>query len=170
MAGQRLFARLSILGAVAVFALAVDAHAGSLPIADGTKVTLEYTLMLPDKTVAETTVGQEPVSYVQGKEEILPGLEKALAGLTEGQRKTITLSPEDAYGTYDANKKVEVPKNRMPPDIQVGTRLRGQDGQEAKVDAIKGDTVVVDVNHPLAGKSLTFDVHILKVEKDTGDK
>ncbi|HZS10692.1 MAG TPA: peptidylprolyl isomerase [Nitrospirales bacterium] len=170
MAGERLFASWSARGALAILALAVSAHAGSLPIADGTKVTLEYTLMLPDKTVAETTVGQEPVSYVQGKQEILPGLEKALTGLTEGQRKTITLSPEDAYGVYDASKKVEVPKSRMPPDIQVGTRLRGQDGQEAKVEAIKGDTVVVDVNHPLAGKALIFDVHILKVEKDNGDK
>jgi FKBP-type peptidyl-prolyl cis-trans isomerase 2 len=137
----------------------------SPPISKGSKVTVEYTVTLPDQTVAETTVGQEPVTYVQGHEEILPKLEEALAGMTAGQTKRVTLSADEAYGQYDAAKKVAVPKERMPKDIEVGTRLLGQDGQEAKVAAIEGDKVIVDTNHPLAGKALTFEVKILKVEQ-----
>ncbi len=136
-----------------------------LQIADGMKVTLEYTLTLPDKTVADSTAGQAPFSYIHGNHEIIPGLEKALAGLKPGDKKLITVPAEQAYGLYDEKRKVTVPKDKMPPEVKVGTRLRSQDGQEAKVAEIKGDSVVVDVNHPLAGKDLTFDVNILKVEK-----
>jgi FKBP-type peptidyl-prolyl cis-trans isomerase SlyD len=159
---------LSLLGWCAVFTGAAAALAeppASPPIGKGSKVTVEYTVTLPDQTVAETTVGQEPVTYVQGQEEILPKLEEALAGMTAGQTKRVTLSADEAYGQYDAKKKVAVPKDRMPKDIEVGTRLMGQDGQEAKVASIEGDKVIVDTNHPLAGKALTFEVKILKVEQ-----
>jgi FKBP-type peptidyl-prolyl cis-trans isomerase SlyD len=157
---------LSVLAWFAAFSGALAQAPASAPIGNGSKVTVEYTVTLPDQTVAETTVGQEPVTYVQGHEEILPKLEQALAGMTAGQTKRVTLSADEAYGQYDAGKKVAVPKDRMPADIAVGTRLMGSDGQEAKVAAIEGDKVIVDTNHPLAGKSLTFEVRILKVEQE----
>lgn len=136
-----------------------------LQVGDGMKVTLEYTLTLPDKTVADSTAGQTPFSYTQGNHEIIPGLEKALTGLKPGDKKRITAPAAEAYGLYDEKKKLTVPKDRVPPEVKVGTRLRDQNGQEAKVVELKGDSVVVDVNYPLAGKDLTFDVNILKVEK-----
>lgn len=136
----------------------------ALQIADGLRVTLEYTLTLPDKTVADSTKGQPPFSYTQGKQEIIPGLEKALAGLKAGDKKRIMVPAAEAYGLYDEKKKVEVPKKNVPPEVKPGMRLRSQDGREAKVLEIKGDSVVIDTNHPLAGKDLTFDVNILKVE------
>jgi FKBP-type peptidyl-prolyl cis-trans isomerase 2 len=133
-------------------------------ITDGSKVTLEYTLALPDHTVVESNVGKEPISYTQGKSEVLPGLEKSLAGLKAGDKKHITLSADEAYGSYDEKKKVTVTKEQVPPEAKVGTRLRSPNGMEAKVVAIDGNAVVVDTNHPLAGKSLVFDINVLKVE------
>ena len=136
-----------------------------LKIADGMKVTMEYTLTLPDKTVVDSTKGQPPFSYTQGKQEIIPGLEKALAGLKAGDKKHVTVPAAEAYGLYDEKKKVTVPKDKVPPDVKAGAKLRSQSGQEARVVEVKGNSVVVDVNHPLAGKDLTFDVNIVNVEK-----
>ena len=146
-------------------AVAVDAAPEQSTIADGSKVTVEYTLALPDKTIVETNVGKEPISYTQGNHEIIPGLEKALAGLKAGDKKHVTVTPEDAYGPYDEQKKVTVTKEQVPPEVKVGTRLRAQNGMEAKVVSIDGNSVVVDTNHPLAGKSLVFDINVLKVDR-----
>jgi FKBP-type peptidyl-prolyl cis-trans isomerase 2 len=147
-------------------ALYVDASSeSSQMIADGAKVTVEYTLALADKTVLETNVGKEPISYTQGNHEIIPGLEKALAGLKAGDKKHVTVTAEDAYGPYDEQKKVTVTKEQVPPEVKVGTKLRAQNGMEAKVVSIDGNSVVVDTNHPLAGKSLVVDINVLKVEK-----
>jgi len=154
---------VTVLGAA--IALASDAGAEqTLAITDGSKVTLEYTLALPDRTVVESNVGKEPISYTQGNNEVLPGLEKALAGLKAGDKKHVTLSADEAYGSYDEKKKVTVTKEQVPPEAKVGTRLRSPNGMEAKVVAIDGNAVVVDTNHPLAGKSLVFDINVLKVE------
>lgn len=136
----------------------------AVQVGDGTKVTMEYTLTLPDKTVVDSTAGQTPFSYTQGKQEIIPGLENALAGMKAGDKKRVTIPAAAAYGLYDEKKKVEVPKKNVPPEAKVGTKLRASNGAEARVVELKGDAVVVDTNHPLAGKDLTFDVNIIKVE------
>jgi len=136
----------------------------ALQISDGMKVTMEYSLTLPDKTVVDSTKGQPPFSYVHGGQQIIPSLEKALTGLKAGDKKRVAIPAADAYGPYDEKKKVTVPKKNVPPEAKPGMRLRSQDGREAKVLEIKGDSVVIDTNHPLAGKDLTFDVNILKVE------
>lgn len=147
-------------------AVYVDASSDqSSTIGDGSKVTVEYTLALPDKTVVETNVGKEPISYTHGNHEIIPGLEKALTGLKAGDKKHVMVTAEDAYGPYDEQKKVTVTKEQVPPEVKVGTRLRAQNGMEAKVVSIDSNSVVVDTNHPLAGKSLVFDINVLKVEK-----
>ncbi len=167
MSHPRFWKRFLVAVTVAVWVGARAAGVSAeppLPVADGRKVTLEYTLMLSDNKVVDSTVGQEPISYVHGQQEIVPGLEKALTGMKPGETKHISVPAQEAYGPYDPKKKVTVPKDKVPPDVKVGTRLRSRDGQEAKIVEIKGDSVVVDTNHPLAGKALTFDVKILKVE------
>src|SRR3989475_10756211 len=136
----------------------------ALQIADGMQVTLEYTLTLPDKTVADSTTGQAPFSYVQGGHQIISGLEKALAGLRAGDKKRVTIPAADAYGLYDKARIITVPKKNVPPEAKEGTILRSASGQQATLLEIKGDSVVIDTNHPFAGKELTFDVNILKVE------
>ena len=136
----------------------------ALQIADGLQVTMEYILTLPDKSVADSTAGQAPFSYMHGGHQIIPGLEKALAGLKAGDKKRVTIPAADAYGLYDKARIITVPKKNVPPEAKVGTMLRSASGQPAKVLDVKGDSVVIDTNHPLAGKDLTFDVNILKVE------
>ncbi len=138
-------------------------------IADGKKVFLEYTLTLEDKTTVGSNVGQEPLVYTQGNHEIIPGLERQLVGLKEGESKRIEVSPEEGYGTIDPGRKQEVPKEKVPEEARkVGVRLTGQgpDGQLlfARVAEVKDNTVVLDLNHPLAGKKLIFDVKVLKIE------
>jgi FKBP-type peptidyl-prolyl cis-trans isomerase 2 len=161
--------RLSVMAAA--FALGSVGLIGSacaqeaLQVADGMKVTLEYTLTLPDKTVVDSATGQAPFSYTQGKQEIIPGLEKAMAGLKAGDKKRILVPAAEAYGPYDDKKVVTVPKKNVPPEVKTGTRLRARNGMEVKVIEVKADSVVIDANHPLAGKDLTFDVNIIKVEK-----
>ena len=138
----------------------------ALQVADGSRVTLEYSVILPDKTVADTTVGKEPFSYIHGQNQISPpALEKSLTGLKAGDQKRISLAAPEAYGPYEEKKKVKVPKANVPPETKVGSLLHTQDGLEATVLAVSDDAVLLDLNHPLAGKNLVFDVKILKVEK-----
>jgi FKBP-type peptidyl-prolyl cis-trans isomerase 2 len=142
-----------------------------LEIADGLKVTLEYTVILPNKTVADSTVGKEPFSYIHGQNQINPpALEKNLTGLKAGDKKRIPLAADEAFGPYEQKKKVKVPKPNVPPETKVGSVLHTRDGLAATVLAIADDVVVLDINHPLAGKNLVFDVNILKVEKVAAQK
>ncbi|MFQ5441171.1 MAG: peptidylprolyl isomerase [Thermodesulfobacteriota bacterium] len=138
-------------------------------ITDGSKVSLEYTLYLEDGTVADTNVGKAPLEFEQGANMIIKGLESSLAGLKAGDTKKVTISPEEAYGAVDTNALKEVPKDKIPPDaLKVGTVLQasGEDGRgiPVVVREVRADTVVLDFNHPLAGRTLTFDVKVLAVQ------
>jgi FKBP-type peptidyl-prolyl cis-trans isomerase 2 len=144
-------------------------------ISDGKKVSIEYTLTLEDKTKVGSNVGQDPLVFTQGNHEIIPGLEKQLNGLKAGDSKRVEVSPEEGYGNVDPARTQEVPKERVPEDARkVGAKLTGQgpDGQLlfAEVTEIKDNTIVLDMNHPLAGKKLIFDVKVLKVEDGDGQK
>jgi FKBP-type peptidyl-prolyl cis-trans isomerase SlyD len=114
-------------------------------------------------------VGKDPLVFTQGAHEIIPGLEKKLSGLKVGESKKIEVSPEEGYGSVDPQRKQEVEKTKIPEDARkVGAKLTGQaaDGHMvfAQVTEVKEDTVVLDLNHPLAGKKLFFDIKVLKVE------
>lgn len=136
-----------------------------LAVADGLTVTLEYTLTLSDQSVVDTNVGQAPFSFTQGAHEIVPGLEKALVGMKAGETKRVQVAALDGYGPYDKAARTDVEKTRLPADVKVGDLLQGADGRIVKVLEVKDKTVVVDLNHPLAGKNLTFDVKVLNVEQ-----
>ena len=133
-------------------------------IMEGMTVTMDFTVRLPDKTVVATTEGKEPLSYVQGKGQIVPGLEKALAGLKVGDKKRVEVPPEQAYGPYDEKKRFSVPKSRVPGDAQVGSILQDKSGQPIRLVEMSDASVILDRNHPLAGKTVIFDVRIIKVE------
>lgn len=134
-------------------------------VADGLKVSIEYTLTLPDKSIADSNVGAAPFAYIQGAHQIVPGLEKALAGMMVGQQKRVDVPAEQGYGAYDNNARLTVDKTKVPPDLKIGTMLRSPDGRTVTVLEVSEKSVVLDLNHPLAGKNLVFDVKILKVEK-----
>ena len=127
------------------------------------KVTMDYTLSVPDKGVA--TESRAPVSFIQGSEQINPALQAALYGLKPGDRKQVVLSPEQGFGLRDDTKKTILPKGKFPSGIRQGMILEDSMGQLVTIAEITDDSVVLDLNHPLAGQNLVLDVHILKVER-----
>ena len=142
---------------------------GARMIENGRKVTLAYTLTV-DGEVVDSSKGGEPFSYTHGEGKIIPGLSKQLEGLAEGDEKTITVAPEDAYGVVDPQAFQEVPKSRLPQGapLQPGMRLQAStaDGHVVvvKIKEVKKDSVILDFNHPLAGKTLQFQVKVLTIQ------
>jgi FKBP-type peptidyl-prolyl cis-trans isomerase SlyD len=154
---------------------AEDKKGGAIAVSDGKQVSLEYTLTLEDKSKIDSNVGKEPLVYTQGAHEIIPGLEKQVTGLKVGESKRIEVPPAEGYGAVDPARKQEVEKNRSPEDARkVGAKLTGQGPQGqpifAQVTEVKDTTVVLDMNHPLAGKKLIFDIKVLKVEDAPANK
>jgi len=145
-------------------ALAADAASGPV-IAKGSKVDIEFALTLDDGSTVQTNVGGEPLSYVAGEGQLIQGLETALQGKAVRERVKVKISPEEAYGPRDPQKVQEVPLDKIPEDARkVGTLLSAQgfDGP-IRVAEVRPDVVVLDFNHPLAGKALTFDVLVLSI-------
>ncbi len=135
----------------------------------GSKVQLEYTLTEEGGKLLDSNKGKEPLRLTEGAHQVIPGVEKALEGMHAGEAKQVTVKPEDAYGEVDPAAVAEVPKDKIPPDaLQVGTELvaRDQAGDQriVRVKEIKDSTVILDLNHPLAGKTLVFDLKVLGVE------
>ena len=152
---------------VAGMLLAFVVRAGAEPvISDGTTVTLEYTLSLADSTVVDTNVGDAPISYLHGANQIVPGLERALTGMKAGDSRRIEVAAADAYGAYDMKKRVTVEKSKLPDGIKAGDMLESSDGQLLRVVRVNETDAVIDTNHPLAGKNLTFDVKVLRVDRE----
>jgi FKBP-type peptidyl-prolyl cis-trans isomerase SlyD len=149
--------------------------ASKVVVSKGKQVSLEYTLKLSEKDVVESNVGGEPMTYLHGAEEIVPGLEKALEGMSVGEKKHIAVKPADAYGEVDQKAIQEVKKTLVPEHAwKVGAELeaRGPEGQSLfpHVTEVREDSVVLDFNHPLAGKTLYFDVKILEIRAEAKTK
>ena len=137
-------------------------------IENGKTVKMNYELSV-DGEIIDSTDGREPFQYIHGKNQIIPALERQLEGLKADDEREIILGPEDAYGILDPEAYVEIPKSQLPQvDIQVGTRLGmiGPDGTRlpATVVEIRLETVILDLNHPLAGKELHFMIRILEIQ------
>jgi FKBP-type peptidyl-prolyl cis-trans isomerase SlyD len=131
----------------------------------GKVVSLRYTVSLPDGKVVHSNVDGYPIKYKQGDGKLLPALEAALVGLAAGEETTVTLPPEKTY-PVDENAFKEVPLDQVPENLRQVGAVFGQMGSRgsARVVEINEDTAVLDFNHPLAGKTLTYDVTILSVE------
>jgi FKBP-type peptidyl-prolyl cis-trans isomerase SlyD len=147
-----------------------QAPAGDASVQDGSVVRIEYTLRnQASGEVIQTNRGGQPLTYTQGRGQIIPGLERQLAGMRVGEEKKVVVSPEDGYGPADASSRLEVPKAEIPPEAQrVGAHLmaRTSEGHERPVlvAEVRETTVVLDLNHPLAGKTLLFDVRVLGID------
>jgi FKBP-type peptidyl-prolyl cis-trans isomerase SlyD len=154
------------LGALTTQAVAEEKPSA---VAAGTEVSIEYTLKLDETNVFDTNVGAEPLVYVQGARQIVPGLESALEGMKVGESKRVTVKPEEGYGTIRQEAFLEIEKEKIPQDaLQVGAQIQGRAGNgqvvRARVAEIKDATVTLDFNHPLAGKTLHFEVTILAIQ------
>jgi FKBP-type peptidyl-prolyl cis-trans isomerase SlyD len=135
----------------------------------GSTVSLEYTLKDDGGQVLDSNKGGTPLVFVQGQRQIISGLERELVGMRPGEEKQVMVKPEDAYGEVVPNAQIEVPRDAIPKEgLKVGTQLTARSGSgEARpvtVKEIKEATVVLDLNHPHAGKVLHFDVKILGVQ------
>ncbi len=141
-----------------------------ITISSGNEISIEYTLRLEDKSVVDTNVGSEPLTYVHGSHRIVRGLENGLEGLKIGDTKEVAVQPEEGYGAVNPDAFREVDKEQIPPEaLEVGAKLQSRDAAgrsiEVRVAEVKDNTVVLDFNHPLAGKTLYFDIKVLDIKK-----
>jgi FKBP-type peptidyl-prolyl cis-trans isomerase SlyD len=146
-----------------------------MKIANGTVVGIDYKLHLGDGEIVDQSEG-EPLSYLHGEGQIVPGLEQALEGLDVGDQKQVVVSPADGYGEHDARGVQEVSRQAFPADFkpEPGMQLVAEapNGEPVQfvVKEVRADTVLVDFNHPLAGETLHFDVTVREVRAATEDE
>ncbi len=140
-----------------------------MTINQGKTFSITYTLTLNNGETIDSNVDAEPLTFTQGSNEIIPGLEQAVAGRKAGENFKVSVQPEDGYGVVSEEAFIEVPKEHLPPEAwEIGAQLTavGPEGQElyGVVIELAGEIAKLDFNHPLAGEVLHFDVTILGVE------
>lgn len=144
-------------------------------IQPGSKVTMHFAIRASDGTEMESSFGGEPETFVLGDGTLLEGFELALVSLTAGERQTITLSPEQAYGLRDPDAETVIPRSHFPSDMGLEPGLvvgfESADGHMVPGTILKvlEAAVEVDFNHPLAGREVVLEVEILAVEDPVGD-
>ena len=147
-----------------------------MKIANDTVATLDYRLHLGDGKLVDESEPGDPLVYLHGHDEIVPGLERALEGKKAGDRLEVVVKPEDGYGEYDPDSVEEVPRTDLPPDLELvaGETITGTDPDGDEMDflikEVKKDTVVLDFNDPMAGKTLHFDVTVREVRAATAEE
>jgi peptidylprolyl isomerase len=135
----------------------------------GDTVAIHYTGTLSDGTTFDSSEGRDPLQFVVGSGQIIPGLDVALPGMTVGEKKQVEIPSAQAYGPLNPEMRQAVPREGIPAEIplEVGTQLQMQtpDGQAMPVMVVEVDeaTVTLDANHPLAGKDLTFDIELMSI-------
>lgn len=135
----------------------------------GDRVRLHYTGKFDDGEVFDSSRGGEPLEFVVGRGEVIGGVDSAVVGMAPEETRTVTVAAADAYGDYDERLVHEVPRDTLPEEIspEVGQRLQAthNDGQTVilTVREVKEESVLLDANHPLAGRDLTFELELLEV-------
>lgn len=147
----------------------ISGFAEAQTVEDGKTVKFNYTLTVDGKII-ENSFDAEPLEYVHGNSMIVPGLEKGLAGMKVGEKKNIVIQPEEAYGEVNPEALVEFGRSGIPPGTEIKkgaiVQVKGEDGSvfSAIIEEIKDDVLVLNFNHPMAGKVLTFYVEIVSVD------
>lgn len=142
------------------------------PVQAGDTVTLHYTGTLSDGSVFDSSEGQSPLFFAVGSGQVIPGFDKAVEGMKVDQEKTFTIPVSEAYGPVRAELLKEFPKDKLPKEIEpkVGMQLvmQGPNGQAipVKIAKVASDAITIDLNHPLAGKDLTFKIKIVGINEE----
>lgn len=137
----------------------------------GDTVTVGYTGRLTDGTVFDASPQDKPLMFILGQQEVIAGFDAAVAGMVIGEKRTVTIPPEQAYGKTKPELTEEVERKDLPEnlDLRPGIQLEvtRQDGSKffVMVQAVGEETVTLDANHPLAGRELTFDIDLLDIRK-----
>ncbi|RDC71647.1 peptidylprolyl isomerase [Rhodovulum sp. 12E13] len=134
----------------------------------GDTVRIHYTGTLADGTTFDSSQGRDPLEFTVGSGQIIPGLDSALPGMEVGDQKKVEVAADEAYGQKDPAAMQSVPRGEIPDHIplDIGTQLQVQDGSgrvaQVQVAEVTDETVVLDMNHPLAGEDLTFDIELVE--------
>ena len=147
-----------------------------MQIAKDSVVSIDYRLHLGDEKIIDESEPGDPLVYLHGYEEIVPGLEKALEGKKAGETLKVVVEPKDGYGEYDPDGVEEVPREDFPADMELEAggivSATDDDGDDVEflVKEVRDKTVVIDFNDPMAGKTLHFDVTVREVRAATKEE
>lgn len=144
--------------------LASPALAEDRAAAYGDKVAIHYTGKLEDQTVFDSSEKRDPLEFTLGDKNIIIGMNKAVQGMVPGESKTVSIPPEEAYGSYNDKLVFEVPTENLPPGVTAGTPLRDPQGGMVLVKEVNGEKSVLDANHMLAGKTLIFEIKLVGIK------
>jgi len=137
-------------------------------IENGKVVSVHYVGKFTDGEVFDSSEGREPLQFQVGSGQLIPGFESAIIGKVVGDKVTANIAPEEGYGLVREDLIVSVPLDKMPGEVEVGQALeaQGDNGQSAQVfvKEVNEDTVVIDGNHPLAGKDLVFEIEVVEIQ------
>jgi peptidylprolyl isomerase len=135
----------------------------------GDTVKIHYTGTLDDGTQFDSSAGRDPLEFTLGSGQVIPGFDQAVEGMAVGEKKSVNIAAEDAYGPRHDQMVQEVPKSALPDDLEpeVGMALQAQNPDGRRLDltvtAVGEDSITVDGNHPLAGKALNFDIELVQI-------
>lgn len=140
-----------------------------MAVENGKKVAFHFTLTVDEKVI-QTSEGKEPMAYTHGSGQIIPGLAAEIEGMNEGEEKSIMVSAQNAYGEANPEAFKELPKSSLPegltPENEMMLQISTPEGQTipARISEVKEESIVIDMNHPLAGKDLQFDIKVVSIE------
>lgn len=141
----------------------------SIAVKNGDTVALHYTGKLVDGTVFDTSRERAPLTLRVGQKQVIPGFERAVIGMTEGESKTVRIPPAEGFGEHEPAMVVRFDREKIPPeiDVQVGQQLQVQttagESLPARVIDASDSDVTLDANHPLAGKTLAFEIELVEI-------
>ena len=130
---------------------------------EGDKVAVHYHGTLDDGTVFDSSRERDPLEFMIGSGQVIPGFDAAARDLDPGQSKTVRMAPEDAYGGSNPELIFEVPIEQVPEPLKEGDRVELMNGAPALVTSVTDKIVTVDANHPLAGQALTFEIELVSI-------
>jgi peptidylprolyl isomerase len=166
---MKAMAEYAILSALSV--LLIFGCAGTRTAKEGDTVKINYTGTLEDGSEFDSSRDREPLEFTIGSGQVIPGFNDAVIGMKVGEKKTITIPPEEAYGPHNEQMVITIPRSQFPPDMEltVGQQIQSQQPggriMRATVLELSPDSVKIDANHPLAGKTLTFDIELVEIKK-----
>lgn len=139
-------------------------------VKDGDTVKVHYHGKLTDGTTFDSSEGREPLSFEVGSGQVIPGFNEGVTGMEVGEKKTITIPSDQAYGEKRNDLLMEFPLDKFPPDLkpEVGMALNmsNQEGHQfpVMITEVRDESVILDANHPLAGKDLVFDLEVVGID------
>ncbi len=159
-----------LLGLVLLLLIQVTGCGGEREAKNGDTVRVHYTGTLEDGTEFDSSRDREPLEFTLGQRQTIEGFENAILGMKVGEKKTVNIPPDQAYGEYNEAWVVEMERSEFPEDltIEIGQQLSmvSQDGRAFNVTviAVSETTITVDANHRLAGKDLTFEIELVEIK------